>query len=238
MHRWRVIALEMVTIMFSVLLALGVEQFRQSRNERIVGERVKETIRAEVRDNSALVRAAVSYHDSLMKDMTSGARVRLGAVVPRAEWNARLGDRSALRSLLVERLADAGNAVSPAFALRRGAGGDYRVVEMDLETPIRIAGDSVQVFIPRGIQLRSALIRNTAWETAQATGALIRMPVPLVAAMADLYQLQRNYQASADDVLRSLYDNTFTVSAMQDLMYWEAQLGDRYAKIVPLLDQR
>ncbi|MEO1074775.1 MAG: hypothetical protein AAFX41_02285 [Bacteroidota bacterium] len=98
-----------------------------------------------------------------------------------------------------------------------------------------------------GLQLRTAFLTDTAWESAQASGALALMPYETVAVLAEVHEMQSLYITASTDLVGLLYfgnvfgsaQNPTDVSgyapALQDLIFFEREMISRYDAALALL---
>lgn len=87
------VLMEMAMIVFSILLALGLESWNAGRHERRLADEALRNIRTEMLQNRAAVQAAVPRQEKLLEDLnailgrqgreTAGERFSLGLMPPR-----------------------------------------------------------------------------------------------------------------------------------------------------------
>ncbi|MEM8560129.1 MAG: hypothetical protein AAGG50_20110 [Bacteroidota bacterium] len=98
-----------------------------------------------------------------------------------------------------------------------------------------------------GLQLRTAFLTDTAWESAQASGALAHMPYETVAVLAEVHEMQALYITASTELLGLIYfgnvfgsdQNPTDVSgyapAISDLIFFERSLIARYDDALALI---
>jgi hypothetical protein len=72
--RWTTLGVEAVLIVFSVLLALAVDEWRQEAADRRLSERVRGTIHDELARNRANIRTRLPYHAAILRSTESFVR--------------------------------------------------------------------------------------------------------------------------------------------------------------------
>lgn len=66
-RRWATLGAEAVLIVFSVLLALALDEWRQGIADRRLAGRVRETIHAELTRNRAQIKGRLPYHERMLQ---------------------------------------------------------------------------------------------------------------------------------------------------------------------------
>lgn len=228
--RWFQLSIEATAIVLSVLLALAVNQWWQARSDRALVERVLDTIASEIAENRPRVSRALAYHDSLIAEIRERRFTGHVLSLPYPGASADGHNFEAMDRLVREALSGLG--APPWLEVAVAGGPDGRPLlsfrESDLSGRIEIIEDSLRVHLPRGIELRAAFLRNSAWTVALATRATVHMPFDVVAAVSDLHELQRSYAERKGTVLDMLYAGSFRMPALEDLRNLERDLLERY----------
>ncbi|MEM8484883.1 MAG: hypothetical protein AAF564_05005 [Bacteroidota bacterium] len=233
---WKSIFIDIGAIIFSVLFALALDDWRVDRDTNEKVENVIATIRHEIAENKAQVQQALAYHEPLVQNLSAGTH--------------RLGGAG-----LEERGISVQNEADMAAVLKRMFMGNSRAMFEEIKVlkssdtayyarvgarPIRLelTADSLLIFGEGNIQLRPARLLNSAWETAIATQTTIHMDFELVAAMTELVGLHEIHDSTVSRIIEILYTgNGSATSALQDLRWFEASMLEQYAKIEAILDK-
>lgn len=149
---WGRLAAEGAAIVFSVLVALAVDEWRESRAHAALAARARAEIVAEAAINRTELTRAIAWHDSLARIYTPN-------------------------------------------------------MDVALHTPF---------------------IRGVAWETAQATQAVLYMDYGFVSRASEIYQLQREFATTRQETVALIYGGHFPLGALQDLLFYERELVRRY----------
>lgn len=94
----------------------------------------------------------------------------------------------------------------------------------------------------RGIALKLALIEDNAWETAQATQAVIYLDYDIVQQVSKIHELQEMYQRITNSVAESLYMNSNTdrkqarLLILYDLQALEQLILQAYDNFLAMLE--
>jgi hypothetical protein len=232
--------LETIVIVFSVLLALFLNEWRQSVARAETVNTVIETVRREAESNRAEVERALAHHRELVTQLRSG-----GIVMARFHMaEAGLDTTSEVRfTLSVNRLARAqasatGSPTPPAFRARRVEDGRWQLTSPELTAYMTIRGDSAILQGPGGITLRSPFLVDAAWETLQITQAAVHIDPEIVSALAAARQYQRHVERTVTQIVPMLYGASGSadmVSALADLTGFEAGLLQAYDRLLALL---
>lgn len=233
------LAFEVVVIVISVLVALGLNSWRETRAMDRLVDRVEGTIRDEVVQNSEAVRQALEYHEPLLAELRAGRRGERALLVDLAERGIDLEGMANPTALFRRLLEEAGfPPLANLMAIPDGSDGrSYRLVSDVGQMFADVRGDTLEVFVEKPLQLRSAFIRNSAWETAQATETPVHLDYELVTVMSEVFQQQSRYRELSADILERLYDGTTSIPAIEDLTNLERSLIESYDAVLEILDE-
>jgi hypothetical protein len=233
------LALEMVVIVFSVLVALVANEWRQGVARASTVESVLGTVRREAVANRAEVARALEHHRDMVAQLRAGgivtARLDLNTVPLDTTSAARLA-RTATELVRAE-AREAGRRPPAPFRARRLADGRWELSSGEGTLLLEIRGDSALVRGTGNIVLRPPFLLDSAWETAQATQAAAHMDPEIVAAMATVRQFQRYVDATVSRIMDFLYGATGDadmISALSDLAGFEAALLEAYDRLLAL----
>lgn len=139
---WPQLVLEAFLVVLSVLLALALKSWYDSRSHEALAEQALYTIQREIEANRTEVEEALSYH--------------------------------------------------------------------------RVLLDSLAANPDQGVALRPAFIRNIAWETAQATGAVAYLEYPVTSIVAEISEMQERYQQLVHITVQILYTTNVMPQAREE----------------------
>lgn len=233
------LALEAGAIILSVLAALAVDEWREGRANAALVARATASIVDEVRANRAEIRRAVAYHDSLVGAMAERRHVQVVLTIPRAQAMDAMGDARRLRDLVTGALARAGIVIGSPLTVIRMDESTFDITGGHLRGAARLGPEGLAILVNKGISLRSAFVRNVAWETALATQAPQHMDYPVVAAMSELFQLQREYATQVHETVGLIYAGSLDPWSLSDLASLEHSLARQYdvlARLIPAVD--
>lgn len=229
--------LEIGVIVFSVLVALAANEWRQSVARNATVASVLGTLTDEVSANRVEVERALAHHRDLVRQLTSGGielrRLDLGQVALDTTSEERLA-----RSLFDVARA-MGGPFREEFRARRLPDGRWEVDTGEEPLWLTIRGDTAIIRGTGNIALQPPFLLDSAWETAQATHAAVYMDPEIVAAMARIRQLQRRMDATVSRLTDILYGTAAAranpVPALQDLVWFEQAMLDAYETLLALL---
>lgn len=224
------LGIEVVAIVFSVLLAFAVDDCRQELADQQLVENVMTTIRDELEHNRGEIEKALPHHRDLARQLRGG-----GLKLLSLDWTlARvdLEDAESVKAFLRGELVRQGAPIPPDFSVSKMADG-FMILLGDRPFHPRIEGDSIHIYGEGGIQLRPALLRNAAWETAQATRATVHMEYRVVSAMSAIYRIQQRHEATVSKIVDMLYEGRGTIlPALEDLITFERELLTHYEALL------
>lgn len=202
-HRTRDLLIEIVVIVFSVLLALAVDDWRQVRTDQRLVRNVTETIRAEVEHNREAVELSLPHHEELVHKLRQGG-LKLVSIDLKSAPRVDLNDEASVESFLRQQLLSQGASIPRDFSVSKMRDGQFLAMLEDRPFYARVEQDTLNVYGEAGIRLKPAFIRNVAWETALATRATVHMNYWVVSAVSELYQLQRRHDETVKAIVEML----------------------------------
>jgi hypothetical protein len=232
--------LEMGVIVFSVMVALVANEWRQGAARRATVAAVLETVIQETSANRAQMERALEHHRELVAQLRSGGiemqRLDLREVPVDTTSAAAFG-----RSLY--RIARSmGATFQEEFTAERLADGRWEVSTPSGQVWVTIQGDTAILRGTGNIALNPAFLVDSAWETAQVTQAAVHMDPEVVAAMARIRQLHRMMDGTIDRLIDMLYGTAASgaspLSALQDLVMFEQRTLEAYDDLLERLGTR
>ena len=226
--------IEVTAIVLSVLLALAVNNWRENQKTAAVVERVKATLTEEIDANLLEVQRAYDYHQTLVKEMRDGGRKLISIDMNTEPLN--LGNINQLREALYRKFITMEIPVPENFQLMQISQEKFFLRFGQLIAQARVEGNFFNIYGEGGIRLQSAGIRNLSWEIARGMQVLVHMDYEIVARWSEINRLEKNHNATVSKILDRLYDGSGSVlSILEDLVYYESELLDRYKKMQRLL---
>ncbi|MCC6319041.1 MAG: hypothetical protein IT361_15280 [Gemmatimonadaceae bacterium] len=228
---WPRLAAEAGAIIFSVLAALAVDEWRESRQDAQRVERAKEEIRAELRANRPRVQRAAVYHDSLIKARNEGRNLFSVGVIQRNVLPRDLSNGRVLLDAVHRALEQRGMSFESRGTIRRVNDTTFFISLGTDRGQARVRPEGLALLLEDGLALRSAFIRNVAWETMQATQATMHMDFELVSQASEVYQLQRGYLSATQVAVNLLYSARLDTGVLYDLLSFEQSLLRAYDRL-------
>jgi hypothetical protein len=238
-HRRGRLLLEMAVIVFSVLFALVVNEWRQGVARAATVETVLGTVWREAETNRGEVARALDHHRDLLAQLRAG-----GIIMGRVDLNTvPLDTTSAVRlartatDLVRAEARQTGRRPPSPFRARRLPDGRWELSSAEGTLLVEIHGDTALVRGSGNIVLGPPFLLDSAWETAQATQAAVHMDPEIVAAMAAVRQLQRRVDGTVNRIADFLYstgEGADMISALADLAGFEAALLEAYDHLLGL----
>jgi hypothetical protein len=225
---WRRLIAEAGAIVFSVLVALGVDEWREARQNRLRVERALAELADEARANHKRVTSTAAYHDSLIAAINEGRHVTRVLARARRSLPTDLSNGRVLRDAISRSLAEVGVVASQDAALTPMNDSTFMLELGTRRGRVVMTRDSLVVLVDNGISLRTAFIQSVAWETSLATQATLYMDYGVVSKASRIYQLQRDYQNNVQTASNILFSGRFEVGLLYDLSGYERSLERLY----------
>lgn len=233
-RNWKSIGVDALAIIFSVLFALALDDWRERRNVNKRVETVTATIQHEIAQNKASITDALAYHEPLVNNLSNGTHRLTGLSLEENPMD--LSTPAKAEASLRAMINRSGSMMFDEVQFRQIKEHDYRLKVQNRLLRVTVENDSLFVFGVGNIQLRPARILNTAWETALATQTSIHLDFELVSAMTEINRLHGVYDETVGRIIDMLYGRDGSVTpAMQDLLWFERSLLERYEHIEQLL---
>ena len=233
-RNWKSIAIDVSAIIFSVLFALALDDWRQRRNTNARVDIVLQTLAMEIAANKKEVTRALAYHDPLVDSLSRGQH-RMGSF-PLRDMAGQINDEADVETILKDLFKTSREMMFRDIEVRQANTTNYYAKIGDRALRVKVETDSMHIYGDGNIQLRSARILNSAWETAMATQTTIHLDVELVAAMTELSRLHEVHDETVRRIINILYGQSGSVtSAMQDLRWFEQSLLNKYDALEAML---
>lgn len=227
----------MGVIVFSVVLALAANEWRQNTARKATVATVLETLAEEVAANRGEIERALAHHRDLVRQLSDGGIELRRLDLREVALDTTSSDR------LARSLYDAARAMGAPyreeFRAERLADGRWQVDTEDGRIWLTIHGDTAILRGTGNISLQPAFLVDSAWETAQVTHAAVYMDPEVVAAMARIRQLHRRMEGTISRLIDILYGTAAAganpVSALQDLVSFESLTLEAYDHVLSLM---
>ena len=225
-----------VLLAFSVLLALVLNEWRQTIKTNNVVDRVKASLLNEVKSNKTNVESALEYHKELIKNLVENSHLVTSFPKDRisVDWSK---PEKTIKEELYQTILLMNQEIPSGYELMKIEEDHFKVKMNGLTITLKIENDSIKFYGRSGIQLKQADIVNTTWQTAQATNSLVHLEYRVVALFSDIYQSQDRYIRLADKIIEMLYKgDQGIIPALQDLRNTESELLEMYDEMIRLLE--
>ena len=234
---WKSIFIDVGAIVFSVLFALALDDWRVRRDTNAKVDNVIATIRHEVAENKEQVSRALAYHEPLVQNLSAGTH-RLSGVGLK-ERDISVQNEADMEAVLKRMFMGSTRAMFDEITVIKSSDTAYFARVGTRPIRLELTADSLFVYGEGNIQLRAARLLNSAWETAIATQTTIHMDFELVAAMTELAGLHDIHDSTVSRIIEILYTgNGSATSALQDLRWFETAMLEQYAEIEAILDKK
>ncbi|MEO1053227.1 MAG: hypothetical protein AAFX87_21525 [Bacteroidota bacterium] len=217
------IIMEFVSVVFAVLLALFLNDWREKVALGKTLKAVKENIRQEVQRNDSLIQASYTYRTSLLNEIRSGQH-RLFAV-PVDQVPVDVYNDNQLADFFQKGLLFDQQTYFDRFFIE--SQGDQRALVMGESVfSISVQNDSLLATGTGNIQLRAADVSLHSWDVAQSTGTLAAMSLSQVEVLRKLNTVISNYQNTSNEAIKLIYEGKQRgiQSVLEDMLYLENQI--------------
>lgn len=227
------LALEFISVVFAVLLALLLNNWRENIKADRVADGVLENIKQEILTNDTLIRKSMKYRAELLLELKEGRHVVNSTPIQNFPIDVHSDD--ALQKFLNSELPFSMQRSIETLEVR--SNGDRRILIMDDRIyNLQIVNDTLNIMGEANIQLHSANITNQSWKIAQATESIFQMNFELVKKLSELNTLNENYIKTNELALSLLYTGEpGIISVMEDMLQFEKTIITAHEKILPLL---
>jgi hypothetical protein len=225
--------LEFISIVFAVSLALVLDEWRQGVKDDKLQESVLKSIKAEVQGNLIEIDRVLPYHETLLNNLRNGTH--LIVALPLSAIDVNINNDRLLAEFMEEALLTSQQTAYERIRIKQA--GDQRLLVLDDKVwRLETSADSLKIFGADNIELRSPEIADNAWQLAQATQVMVKLPFELIELLSQLHSRQTAYEAVAAQALVQIYNgNSNTQGVMEDLLLMEKQLKADYESILLML---
>lgn len=231
------LALEFVSVVFAVLLALFLNGWREAVITEKSLNTVKNTILQETQRNDTLFRSSLKYRTNLLEELYKNDHVVSSFPVSQLSFNPKDDKKLAELIRLSSLFGDKTNISE--ISVKRFE--DIRVLIMDQRVfEIVIESDTLHLKGIGNIQLKTPNVNNRSWDIAQATGMLVEMDIELVAELSNNKTLIDNYLSTSEVAINIIYDGSqkVLISVLEDMKNLETDIIESNEKLIELLSNK
>jgi hypothetical protein len=236
-----VVVLQMAAIVFSILFALLLDEWRQSAQRSATTSAVLEAVRAEAEANRAALASAVEHHASMIGDLRSGGIAM--ARVPLDQIPVDPADGNGLAAAFAEQAWQENGFRLTGAEARRLDDGRWSLIYDQGRFTLEVDGDLLVVRGTGNIRLAPPFLTNASWQTAQITQVAVDLPPQLIALLTRIEQLHHQVEGTTNRLVDMIYgfsrvDGTwdgFFISALGDLVSFERSMIETYDELLALL---
>jgi hypothetical protein len=217
------LALEFISVVFAVILALVLNGWRESSALNANLEKVKESIRQEVENNDALLRDSYDYRKELLQSVYSNQNLLLA--VSSSDLNFNVNDNRKLSNFFKRSLIFGQKEYHENVMVMQE--GNFRVLILGERVfDLKLEEDTLKLFGIGNIQLKLPDLNNRSWDLAQATGTVVRMNITLVEKLGIVNSLIDTYLKTSESAVEMVYDGKQKglTSVLEDLNSLEAKI--------------
>jgi hypothetical protein len=217
------LVLEFVSVVFAVILALVLNGWRESSALNANLEKVKESIRKEVKSNDALLRESFSYRKDLLKRLYSNENLLLE--ISTSELDFDVNDNSRLSTFFRNALIFGQKEYYEKINVLQE--GNYRALILGERVfDLKLEQDTLKLIGIGNIELKLPDLNNRSWDLAQATGTVVRMDISLVEKLGVVNSLIETYLKTSQSAVEMVYNGKQKglISVLEDLNSIEAKI--------------
>ncbi|MBO6794303.1 MAG: hypothetical protein JJ895_10370 [Balneolaceae bacterium] len=230
------LVIEFVSVVFAVILALVLNNWRESSALNANLNKVKESIIQEANRNDSLLQESHAYRASLLQDLYANKNLLLAA--PVQDFSVDLNDNEALAQFFKTSLLF-GQKNYYENVLIEQEGSERVLVLGNNVFDIVIESDSLKLFGVGNIQLKIPDVSNRSWQLAQATNTIVLMDVELVEQLSLVNTLIDTYIKAGDNALKMIYSDNQNglIAVIEDLYTLESQIIKANTNLLRSLNQ-
>lgn len=230
------ILIEAVLIVFTVSLALALNEWRQQIKTENLVERVLVTLEEEMKKNVEGLKIAIDYHGKLLKNLRSGRHTMVAESLAEIPFDPR-NDHQLTSFVEQAILSSSSTIVEPIEVIHSNEKRYLRLGKAVGE--IIVTDDSVFVYGTGNIILKSADVSINSWELSQATNTLIEMEYEMIKLLGETTSAVDQYQKTTNKAVALLYDDGSGIrSALEDMFWMEKDLLTKCEEILNSLEDK
>ena len=216
------LALEFISVVFAVILALVLNSWRESSalNTNLV--KVEKSILKEVERNDTLIRKSHVYREDLLQKLYSNQNLLLA--VSTADFGLDISNNAELTNFFKAALIFGQKEYSNVEVMQEGSS---RVIILDNSVfDLKLDEDTLKVLGIGNIDLKIPDLNNRSWDLAQATGTIVNMDITLVEKLGVINALIETYLKTSESAVEMVYNGKQKgiIPVLEDLKTLEAKI--------------
>lgn len=226
----KTLLIEFIFIVLAVTMALAVNEWNNDRHNQKLVDRILESSQAEIVENLERIEAAIVHRSEILESIQQGTHLvnRIRGAASRIDFS----NKNEVENLIRNSFINEGVLQMAETNLFPNPAGGYWMSFYGITLNLREEGDDIMIYGAANIQLRPANLQSTAWQTANATNALIFMDYDITSRLAHIYQLQETYNNISNAAIQLIYSGQNVTSPMQDMLSYENELSQRYKEFL------
>ncbi len=225
------LVVEFVSVVFAVILALILNNWRETASLNNDLSRVEESIRKEVVRNDSLVQESHQYRQDLLEKFYTNNHQLIS--VPASALPFDVNDNEALASYFELQLIIGQKEFFERVKVMQD--GENRVLILNENVfDLVVESDTLKLKGIGNIQLRIPNLSNRSWDLAQATGTIVNMDVTMVEKLIIVNALLESYESTSESAIQMVYSGNQRglLSVLEDLFNIEAQIIEANAALL------
>lgn len=225
---------EFVSVVFAVLFALLLNNWRENIKSSKAADRVVQSIKEEILKNDELLRSSLRYRTALLEQLYNGTYVT--DTLPVSQLPIDTNNDQELENFLKAFLPFAADRTYDRIEVR--SNGDSRILILnDRIHSLVTENDTLFVRGVGNIKLKSADITNRSWEIAQLTNAIMEMDLELINKLSELNTLNENYIRTSELAVSMVYRKELgIVAVIEDMQSYEEDIINVHEKILEMVE--
>lgn len=225
------LALEFISVVFAVILALVLNGWRESSALNANLEKVKESILREIKSNDVLLQESLDYRKELLQRLYSNQNLLLA--VSSSDLNFDVNDNTKLAAFFKSSLIFGQKEFREKVMVLQE--GNSRVLILGESVfDLKLEEDTLKLMGIGNIQLKLPNLSNRSWDLAQATGTIVRMDISFVEKLSIVNSLIDTYLKTSESAVDMVYDGKQKglISVLEDLNSLEAKIIEANASLL------
>ena len=216
--------LEFISVVFAVLLALFLNQWRESMVTKSSLAQVKNAIKSEIINNDSLIRTSRIYRKSLLDNLYNGRHL-VSAFSMKQLPEKSFSNLKFLEDLFRESILFGNLETVEKIEIKTNESDTLLIIDKKVYR-LKAKQDTLRLFGTDNLRLKVPDVINNSWDVASATGTLDKMDVKLVQHLSASKSLLDAYRNTCNQALEIVYsnDNTGIISVLEDMIELEKKI--------------
>ena len=217
------LVLEFISVVFAVILALVLNGWRESSALNANLEKVKESIRKEVKSNETVLRESFDYRKGLLKKLYSNENLLLA--VSSSDLDFDVNDNAKLANFFKNALIFGQKEYYENIKVLQDDNSRVLIIG-ERVFDLKLEQDSLKMMGIGNIELKLPDLNNRSWDLAQATGTIVNMNIKMVEKLAVVNSLIEIYLTTSQSAVEMVYNGKQKglISVLEDLNSLEAKI--------------